>query len=121
MNLNYYNQEIDRILWDVVGNDYFTDKDLDDIINLITETIYLYHKSLSKTKLKMIVRFLIESKHIKQYIYDKSSEFNIIKLTKEKIKPMIMTFIQYHLTKYLQQKILHQIILHQIILMIKLI
>ncbi|AVL94863.1 YqaJ viral recombinase family protein [Moumouvirus australiensis] len=82
MNLNYYNQEIDRILWDLVGNDYFTDKDLDNIINLIAETIYIYNKNLSKSKLKTIARYLIEQKHIKHYIYDKSSEFNNIKLSK---------------------------------------
>ncbi|AGF85268.1 viral recombinase family protein [Moumouvirus goulette] len=96
MNINYYNQEIDRILWDLVGNDYFTDKDLDVIINSITETIYFYDKNLSKTKLKIVVRYLIECKHKKQYIYDKSSEYNNVKSIKEK-KKLTMISVQYHI------------------------
>ncbi|AFX92611.1 putative phage-type endonuclease [Megavirus courdo11] len=83
MNINYYNQEVDRILFNIIGDNVFTDKDLDIIVDTITNTIYQYHKTLKKNALKKIVHMLIEFKHVKHYLYDKDSEYNQIKKKKE--------------------------------------
>jgi len=76
MNLSYYNEEVDKILWDILGNDSFTESDLSELINMVSSTIYQYHKNLSKSKLKLVVQYLIDRKYQKVYLYDNSSEFN---------------------------------------------
>lgn len=76
MKLSYYNDEIDKILWDLIGNDYFTDSDFESIIDYVTDTIYSYENNLPKNKLKIIVELIINHKYQKCYLYDNSSIFN---------------------------------------------
>lgn len=76
MNLSFYNQEVDNILYDFIGNDFFTESDLFELIDVITKTIYQYNQDLSKSELKLIVHFLIEQKYQKFYMYDVNSKFN---------------------------------------------
>lgn len=76
MDLSYYNTEIDKILYNSIGNDYFIENDLVDIIQFVTDTIYQYDKSLKRSWLKLIVEFLIKQKYQKVYIYDSDSSFN---------------------------------------------
>lgn len=76
MNLSYYNDEIDNILWDILEDDFFMESDLQHIIDTVADTIYQYDKNLSIDKLKLVVQYIIENKYQKKYIYDNESEFN---------------------------------------------
>ena len=78
MKLSFYNDEIDKILWDIIGNDSFNESDLPDLIEMLTDTIYQYNKDLTKKKLKSIIQFLVEQKYKKIYVYDTDLEFNKI-------------------------------------------
>lgn len=69
MTLAYYSGEVDALLSDFIGNDYFTDHQLYDIIDFITVTIYQYDQSLRKSKLKPLVHFLITTKYQQQYYH----------------------------------------------------
>ena len=82
MNLAYYNQEVDKILWDMIGNDSFLESDLESITDTITETIYIYDKQLIKSKLKIIIQILVENKYQKCFVYNINSEFNQIQIPK---------------------------------------
>ena len=79
MNLGYYNNEVDRILWDVTGNHSFSSNDLNDLVELVAKTIYQYDQSFSKKNLKLIIEYLIEQKYRKTYVYNLDSEFNQVK------------------------------------------
>lgn len=83
MKLAYYNQEIDKILWDIIGNDSFTESNLSDLIDLVTDTIYEYDQNISKPNLELVVQFMIEHKYQKYYVYDLESEFN--QVTNDKV------------------------------------
>ncbi|BCS83221.1 YqaJ viral recombinase family [Cotonvirus japonicus] len=76
MNIAYYNQEIDKILWDALGNDYFIEEDLNDIIDFVSKTIYQYDTKYKLSTLKFIVEFIIKKKYVIHYVYDKNSLFN---------------------------------------------
>lgn len=76
MDLTYLNREIDKILWDMLGNDSFKESDLEPLINLISVTVYQYDKRISEEDLKPIIRFLLEHKYQKHYVYDPKSEYN---------------------------------------------
>ena len=78
MNLSYYNDEIDKILWDILDNDFFMETDLDNIIDTVANTIYQYDTNLTLDKLKLVVQYVINNKYQKKYIYDTESEFNQI-------------------------------------------
>ena len=78
MKLSFYNDEIDKILWDIIGNDSFNESDLPDLIEMLTDTIYQYNKDLTKKKLKSIIQFLVEQKYKQIYVYDTDLEFNKI-------------------------------------------
>lgn len=82
MNLSFYNKEIDKILWDTIGNDGFCESELFDIIDSVSETIHQYHKKLDIKKIKIIVHLLIEQKYKKMYVYNKNSVFNKAKKLK---------------------------------------
>ena len=87
MTLFYYNQEIDKILWDLLGNDYFTETDLDDVIKFVTDTIYQYDQTIKKSNLKSVIKFVIENKYSKHYIYDTQVEYNQVEIgSEEKIE-----------------------------------
>lgn len=83
VDLSYYNNEIDKILADIIGNESnilnksFEESEMTAIINIITNTIRQYHKKLSKSKLKLIVTYLMEQKFRKYFIFDPHSEFNM--------------------------------------------
>ena len=76
MDLSYYNDQVDQILWDAVGNDSFLESEFDDIVNHIADTIYQYHTTLSKPNLKIIVSYIVELKHVKHYVYDIDADIN---------------------------------------------
>ncbi|XWV26157.1 YqaJ viral recombinase family protein [Tupanvirus soda lake] len=78
MKLSYYNEEVDKILWDAIGNDSFIEADLPQLIEFVTETIYQYNTEITKDNLKLVVQFLIEHKYQKYYVYDVNSEYNKI-------------------------------------------
>jgi putative phage-type endonuclease len=82
MKLSYYNEEVDRILWDTIGNDSFIESDKSNLVDHVTRTIYLYNTDLSKDKLKLVVQFLIEHKYQKYYVYDTDADLN--KVVEEK-------------------------------------
>lgn len=88
INLNYYNKLVDKILWDIVGNDAIANDDLDDIVNLISQTIRMFDKSMNKRKLKVIIRYLIEQKYTKIYVYNNTtqSDHKLISETPDKVK-----------------------------------
>ena len=88
MDLSYYNNEVDKIMWDIVGDDWFTDDDLPSIIKTVANTIYQYDDKISKPKLKLVVQFLISQKYQKYYIYDTSSKYNEIMIAKNENKPV---------------------------------
>ncbi len=75
MNINYYNNEVDRILWDVLGDQGFIEDDLDQNVELVTTTILQYH-DVSESKLRSIVKFLIMQKYQKYYFYNNDSIYN---------------------------------------------
>ena len=78
MNLSFYNEEVDRILWDTIGNDSFDELELSTIVNHVVDTIYMYNTELSKDRLKLIVFFLIGHKYKKYYTYDIEADLNKI-------------------------------------------
>ena len=78
MKLSYYNNEVDRILWDAIENDSFVESELSNIVNHVTNTIYMYNIELSKDKLKLVVQFLIDQKYQKYYVYDTNADLNTI-------------------------------------------
>ena len=83
MDLCYYNSEVDKIIWDIMGSDTFTEDDFQAIVDTVTDTIYQYDKKLGKNKLGLVVRFLVENKYQKYYVYDLQSEYNQVKQTKK--------------------------------------
>lgn len=76
MKLSFYNQEIDKILWDAIENDSFVESDLPKLINYVADTIYMYNTELAKDKLKLVVQFLIEHKYQKYYVYNIDADLN---------------------------------------------
>ena len=83
MDLSFYNNEVDKIIWDIIGNDWFTEEQFRPIIKTIANTIYQYNKKITKAKLKVIVEFLILQKYQKRYIYDTESQYNQVIVQKE--------------------------------------
>lgn len=79
MNLETLNNDIDRILWDMIGNDYFNQDDLPNIVNSITEVMIHLNSKLDPEKLKIYINFLIEAKHDKYYVYDLNSDLNKVR------------------------------------------
>lgn len=86
MDLEKLNEEVDKILFDMVGNDYFTQTDFEPIVNSITDILCICYEELDRSTLKNTVQFLIEAKHDKHYIYSTSSELNKVKVLKSKTK-----------------------------------
>ena len=82
MNLSYYNEEVDKLLWDALEDDCFMESELPNMVDTLSQTIYQYNKDLSLEKLKSLIQYLIEQKYKKYYIYDLESEFNQVKDTK---------------------------------------
>ncbi len=76
MKLCDYNEEVDKILFDAIGNDYFSDADLPQLVELVSDTIYQYNTELGKENLKLVVEYLIQHKYQKIYVYNAESEFN---------------------------------------------
>ena len=76
MELSYYNDEVDKILFDIIGNDSFPESDFDILIDTIANTIHQYDTRLSRSNLKIVVKFLIEKKYQKYYQYAPDSDFN---------------------------------------------
>lgn len=76
MSLHYYNQELNKILSDILNNNCFKEEDLLNLIEIVANTIYQYDQSISETKLKLIIHFLIEQKYHKVYTYNLHSEYN---------------------------------------------
>ena len=76
MDLEFYNQEVDKILWDIIGSDSFLEDDLPILIDTITNTIYMYHKNITKENLWIIINHLMEQKYQKRYTYNNNSEYN---------------------------------------------
>lgn len=70
MDLSYYNNEIDKILWDVLGDNFFIEEDKTEIIDLITNTVYQYDKRVKPKNLSLIIRYIIDLKYEKRYVYD---------------------------------------------------
>ena len=81
MKLSYYNNEVDRILWDAIENDSFVESELPNVIDHVTNTIYMYNQDLTKDKLKLVVQFLIEQKYQKYYVYDTNADLNTVAKT----------------------------------------
>lgn len=69
-----YKNDIDNILWDLLGDNPFKQTDLDEIINIVTLTIYQYNKKIKQSNLKLIVKYVIELKYNIIYVYDKENE-----------------------------------------------
>ena len=76
MSLAYYNEEVDKILFDIIGNDSFIESELKDLVDHVVDTIYQYNKKLKKSQLELVVGYLIENKYQKSYEYNANSEFN---------------------------------------------
>lgn len=82
IDIIYYNNEVDKILWDILGNESFDEKERTIIIDTIVETIHLYDKSLKKNILQTVVEYIVENKFRKYYVYDTDSMFNKIRISK---------------------------------------
>ena len=76
MDISYYNEEVDKILFNIIGNDSFMGSELDNLVDTVSNTIYQYNKKITLAKLKLVVQYLIENKYQKYYEYDTNSEFN---------------------------------------------
>ena len=74
--LVYYNNEIDKILFDVIGSDSFMEEDLDELVNVVTQTIGFYDKKQPKSNIKKIVYLIINAKYKKCYTYDCHANIN---------------------------------------------
>lgn len=85
MKLSYYNDEVDKIMWDMIGNDSFQESDKSNLVDIVTETIHQYDTHLTKENLKLVIEFLIDHKYQKYYIYDLNSDFNKVAIA-EKIE-----------------------------------
>lgn len=68
--LSYYNNEVDKILWDLVGDNPFSSNDIDIITDHISDTVYMYDKKLDISTLKILVKYILEIKHDKLYVYN---------------------------------------------------
>jgi len=77
-----YQSDVDNVMWDLLGSQSFGEDHLDDIIDIVSKTIYQYNKNIKLQQLKSIVRFIIENKYNKVYIYDKDNEPNRVVNTK---------------------------------------
>lgn len=84
MDLLYYNNEVDKILWDITGDSTIAESELASIIETVATTIYQYDQKLSLKKLKLVVEFLIQQKYQKYYIYDMESKYNQVENTDNK-------------------------------------
>ncbi len=81
--LNYYNNEIENIIWNIINTDVLLFDDMSCLIKLVADTIYQYDKSIDKESLNKIVEFVLENKFLKCYLYDTKSPLNKI-LKKDK-------------------------------------
>ncbi|AKI79123.1 hypothetical protein [Acanthamoeba polyphaga mimivirus] len=84
-DISYYNNEIDKILWNILGDDYFTQDEFDDLVNSVANTIYQYDNEVSIDKLKVIIEFVILNKFKICYIYDNDSILNQVKYEKKSV------------------------------------
>jgi putative phage-type endonuclease len=77
MKLSDYKEEVDKVLYDIIGNDYFLEEDLSQLVDLISDTIYQYSTVLQKDNLKLVVEYLIKHKYQKIYVLDANT--NLLK------------------------------------------
>jgi len=69
-----YRDDVDNIMWDLIGTETFAIDDLEDIISTIALTIRQYDKTFSRSKLKAIVNFHIGCKYKNIFSYDIDNE-----------------------------------------------
>lgn len=75
-DIAHYNNLVDGILWDMIGNKCFKEGELSDIIDIVAATIYLGENHFSQAEIKKVVTYLIFNKYEKIYSYNFDSEFN---------------------------------------------
>ena len=84
LDLSYYNNEIDSILWDVLGERSFLESDYEALVELVTKTFCECHLNANENDVKAITEILINCKFQKYYEYDNESEFNKVINPKQK-------------------------------------
>jgi putative phage-type endonuclease len=69
MDINYYEQEVERLIDEIVRNDFLREGDIDALIELITSTIFNYEEILNRDQLKIVVSYFINTKYERVYVY----------------------------------------------------
>lgn len=72
MNYIYYSDIVDKILMDIVGNDFFLASEFLDIIDYVSSIFYHYDNSIAYDKLTLIVQYVMELKYQKYYCCNNS-------------------------------------------------
>lgn len=73
MSIEYYSEEVDKILLDILGPGLvFNDPDKPVLINMIVDTIRCYDKRVTRKDLSIIVQYLIQQKYVPKQTYVKS-------------------------------------------------
>jgi len=76
MDIAYYNQEVDKILWDLLGDESFAESDMKTIIDFVAITICQYDKTYDLSIVSLMVELCIQNKYQKYYGYNSESEYN---------------------------------------------
>jgi putative phage-type endonuclease len=76
MKLSYYNEEVNKILWDLLAGGSFSEDELPEIVDHVSDTIYQYDQSMKLDNLKSVVECVILCKYQKLYVCNQLSDFD---------------------------------------------
>lgn len=68
-NIDFYQKEIDKLLKHFNNYEKINREEKEELVNLITDAIYQFHKKLTRPKLHSMINYLIENRYDVQYIY----------------------------------------------------